>query len=422
MSEKPAARPVVAIVDAYSSARCLAPIFRERGFDCLHVRSAATAHPVYERSFRPGDFVADIVHDGDAARTAEAVARHAPVCLLPGIESGVELADVLSEALGLRTNGTELSPARRDKYRMLETVRAAGVPAVEQILVTDLDTLLDWHAKAEGRVVLKPVKSAGNDGIHFCDDADDVRVAFAALIGTDSALGARNREVLAQEYLVGGEYIVNTVSLDGRHHVTDLWRMQHLSANGVRDLGASARLLPRHGADQDALVAYTCRVLDALGVRNGPAHSEVKLTPHGPRLIETAARACGADLHVPVKAAIGESQLDWTVDAYVEPDRFLDRWESSYELVRHAGLVNMVSPADGTLRGYPNMARLRGLDSFHDLALNVRPGGRIHRSVDDWTYPMRVYLVHETQSTVLHDILTAHYLDGDGFYDIVADD
>ncbi|MFJ4775879.1 ATP-grasp domain-containing protein [Streptomyces sp. NPDC088762] len=421
MNDKPtpAGRPVVAIVDAYSSARCLAPLFRERGFDCVHVRSAATAHPVYERSFRPEDFVAEVVHGGDAARTAAAVAAHGPVCLMPGIESGVELADVLSEALGLRTNGTALSTARRDKYRMLETVREAGVPAVGQILAADLGTLLDWYAKADGRVVLKPVKSAGNDGIHFCDDAEQVRAAFAALIGTDSALGARNGAVLAQEYLVGGEYIVNTVSLDGRHHVTDIWRMHHISANGVRDLGVSAVLLPRHGADQDALAGYTCRVLDALGVRNGPAHSELKLTPQGPRLIETAARACGADLHVPVKAAIGESQLDWTVDAYADPDRFLARWEEGYELAGHAGLVNMVSPADGTLRGYPRMAELRGLDSFHDIALNVRPGDRIHRSVDDWTYPLRVYLVHETPNTVLHDILTAHYLDGEGFYDIV---
>lgn len=421
MSDMPSAtgRPVVAIVDAYSSARALAPLFRERGFDCVHVRTAATAHPVYERSFRPGDFAAEVVHGGDTAATAEAVRALGPVCLLPGIESGVELADVLSEALGLRTNGTALSTARRDKYRMLETVRAAGVPAVGQILAADLGTLLDWYAKADGgRVVLKPVKSAGNDGIHFCDDAEQVKSAFRALIGTDSALGARNGAVLAQEYMVGAEYIVNTVSLDGRHHVTDIWRMQHISANGVTDLGVSAVLLPRHGADQDALAAYTCRVLDALGVRNGPAHSELKLTPQGPRLIETAARACGADLHVPVKEAIGESQLDWTVDAYTRPGAFLARWEQGYELAGHAGLVNMVSPKSGTLRDYPKMAELRGLDSFHDLALNVRPGDPIHRSVDDWTYPLRVYLVHETANTVLHDILTAHYLDGDGFYDI----
>ncbi|TDB99462.1 ATP-grasp domain-containing protein [Micromonospora fluostatini] len=418
MSDRPAAAPVVAIVDAYSSARFLAPLFRERGFDCVHVRSSPTANPAYRRSYRPDDFRAEVTYDGDVAGTAAAVARYAPVCLIPGIESGVEAADLLSEALGLRTNGTALSRARRDKHRMLETVRAAGVPTAEQILVTDLDTLLDWHTKVDGPVVLKPVSSAGNDGIHFCDDAAQVRSAFQALIGTDSALGARNRAVLAQEYLVGSEYLVNTVSLDGRHHVTDVWKMHHISANGVRDLGASAQLLPRRGPESDPLVTYTCQVLDALGLRHGPAHTELKLTPNGPRLIETAARACGADLHVPVRGALGESQLEWTVDAYVDPDRFAARWQDDYDLSRHAGLVNMVSPVSGTLRGYPKLAQVRALDSFQDVLFTVRPGDPIHRSVDDWTYPMRVYLVHETESTVLHDILTARYLDGDGFYDV----
>ncbi|MDX8031360.1 ATP-grasp domain-containing protein [Lentzea sp. BCCO 10_0856] len=411
-------KPIVAIVDAYSSARYLAPAFQERGYDCLHVRSVADPNPAYARSYRPGDFVAEIVHEGDVEVTVKAIAQYAPVCLIPGTESGVEMADVLSEALGVRTNGTERSSARRDKHRMLETVRAAGVPTARQLLATDLDALMDWYGDAGGKVVLKPLSSAGNDGIHFCDTADEVRAAFHALIGTDSALGEENRAALAQEYLVGGEYLVNTVSLDGQHHVTDIWRMHHMSANGVHDLGASAQLLPRHGADQDALADYTFEVLDALGLRNGPAHSEVKLTPNGPRLIETAARMCGADLHLPVAAAIGSSQVEWTVDAYVEPERFLERWVSGYELVRHAGLVNMSCPAEGTLRGYPKMADLRGMDSFHDLLLNVRPGERIHRTIDDWTYPMRVYLVHETESVVLHDIMTARHLDGDGFYDV----
>jgi biotin carboxylase len=418
MSDRPSVPPVVAIVDAYSSARSLAPLFQEQGYDCVHVRSTAAPNPAYERSFRQKDFVAEVVHEGDAADTAAAVAQYTPRCLIAGIESGVELADVLSETLGLRTNGTELSSARRDKYRMMETVKAAGVPGADQILADHLDTLLDWYAAADSRVVLKPVRSAGNDGVHFCDNAEQVRAAFQSLIGTDSALGARNQAVLGQEYLVGGEYIVNTVSMDGRHHVTDVWKMQHLAANGVRDLGAGAQLLPRRGPEQDPLVAYACQVLDALGVRHGPAHSELKLTPQGPRLIETAARVCGADLHVPVKAAIGESQMEWTVDAYVNPDRFLDRWERDYALDSQAGLVNMVSPVAGTLRDYPKMAELRALDSFHDLALSVRPGERILRTVDDWSYPLRVYLVHESENTVVHDILTVRHMDGDGFYDV----
>jgi len=36
------------------------------------------------------------------------------------MESGVELADTLSEQLKLPSNGTKLSRARRDKYEMVE--------------------------------------------------------------------------------------------------------------------------------------------------------------------------------------------------------------------------------------------------------------------------------------------------------------
>ncbi|MEV4690520.1 hypothetical protein AB0K27_05250 [Micromonospora echinospora] len=78
----------------------------------------------------------------------------------------------------------------------------------------------------------------------------------------------------------------------------------------------------------------------------------------------------------------------------------------------------MVAPQSGNLLGYPKMEQLRGLESFHAQVLNVQPGGQIHRSVDDWTYPMRVYLVHEQESRVMNDILTARYLDGDGFYQV----
>jgi len=48
------------------------------------------------------------------------------LAVIPGAETGVELADQLSFHLGLRTNGIEKSLARRNKYIMGETVRDAG--------------------------------------------------------------------------------------------------------------------------------------------------------------------------------------------------------------------------------------------------------------------------------------------------------
>ncbi|RLO02537.1 hypothetical protein DYB28_014099, partial [Aphanomyces astaci] len=53
---------------------------------------------------------------------------------LVGAEPGVRLADSLSEALGVRTNGSAGSAARRNKFVMGETIRKAGLRAVKQTL------------------------------------------------------------------------------------------------------------------------------------------------------------------------------------------------------------------------------------------------------------------------------------------------
>ncbi|MEU6973570.1 ATP-grasp domain-containing protein [Kitasatospora aureofaciens] len=418
MTSAAQSRPVVAIVDAYSTASHLAPLFHARGYDCLHVQSQESPPAVFTASFNPDDFIGTVLHGGDTEKTLAAIEPYAPVALLAGAEIGVELADTLSEALGLRTNGTALSPARRDKFRMVETVRAAGVPAADQILATDLDALLAWYGPQPRRVVLKPVRSALNDGVSFCDTADEVRAAFERLMGMQSATGHHNDAVVAQEYLVGAEYYVNTVSLDGKHYVCDIWKTQHLGVNGVHDLLGGSQLMVREGPEQDMLVAYAGQVLDALGVHNGPAHTELKLTPQGPRLVETGARVCGAMLPLLTRAAIGESQLEWTVAAYVDPESFLSRWETGYEVARHAVCVNMVSPHTGELLGYPRLTELQALESYHDLLLKVRPGERVARTVNDMTYPMLVHLLHEVEGIVTHDYMTARYLDGEGFYDV----
>ena len=44
-----------------------------------------------------------------------------------GAETGVELADQLSEVMNLRTNGTAHSEERRNKFAMGEAVRNAGI-------------------------------------------------------------------------------------------------------------------------------------------------------------------------------------------------------------------------------------------------------------------------------------------------------
>ncbi|MFD4669600.1 ATP-grasp domain-containing protein [Lentzea sp. NPDC058450] len=394
----------------------LARRFDEAGYGCVRVQSSPEVPILFRSSLSLDGYAANIVHDGDLDETIRAVAAHEPVAVVAGSEVGVEFADTLSEALGLPTNGTALSSARRDKFRMIETIKAAGVHGADQLLVESEDQLAAWHADRGGRVVVKPIRGGGGDGVFFCDSPEESVRAYRALINRGNVYTSTNEAVVAQEYHFGAEYMLNTVSRDGHHHVCDIWKTSRISANGVLDLCDAVYLMKREGEVQQQLADYAYEVLDALGIRHGPAHIEIKMTPKGPCLVEVGARIAGGDLSHYAFLGVGESQVEWTVDAYVDPDRFMARYAEDYRLQAHFASVAMVSPVEGTLAGYPHLDELKSLESLLEVRTLVQPGERISRTVDDLTYPVIVNLRHDVEEVVLRDSGTVRYLDGTAFY------
>ncbi|MEE4546840.1 ATP-grasp domain-containing protein [Streptomyces sp. V4-01] len=427
MSNSTAGRRHVVLVDTYETAshgvpqtaRHIAPAFLDAGFSCVRVQSSPTPPGVYAAS-RPAweNYTANIVHDGDLAATVAALAPYDPVAVMAGGEYGVAFTDVLGEALGVPTNGTALSHARRDKAAMAEAVREAGLRTARQLRAETEHDLVEWHRKTGGRIVVKPLSSAGGDGVAFCDTPEQSAAAFRRIVGAPDIFSLPNTAVLAQEYLVGTEYIVNTASLDGAHHAAEIWRSARFSVNGIRDLSGGCWLVPRQGDLHDTLVAYAFGVLDALGVRHGPAHVELKMTPQGPCLIEAGARLSGGDLPHYARLAAGESQLDWAVDSYVRPHRFAARRGTPYTIDRHFAWVALISPVAGKLGRYPHIDDIRALESFREMWELVKPGGEIKKTVDDTSYPVIVNLMHEVEEVVLRDMGTIRYLDGIGFYEL----
>jgi biotin carboxylase len=131
-----------------------------------------------------------------------------PVAVIAVNEPGVELADALSEAFhpltGAPTNGTQLSSARRDKYRMIERIKECGLHGARQILVESEDQLRGWHSELGRMVIVKPRRSATNDGVSWCRTPDESVRAFRRLSGRSNVFTEQDG-VVAQEYLVGAE-------------------------------------------------------------------------------------------------------------------------------------------------------------------------------------------------------------------------
>ncbi|RKE17925.1 biotin carboxylase [Streptomyces sp. TLI_171] len=408
----------VVLVDPYAPARGLPPAFLAAGYRCVRLQSTPEVPLVYRGPLDLDGYVANVVHRGDVGQTLAELAEYQPVAVLTGSELGVELADEISELLGLDSNGSKLSETRRDKFRMIEQVAAAGLRAPRQAHVSDAEELRAWHREVGGRIVVKPLRSAAGDGVTFCDTPEQSAAALAGIMGRENIFSLPNLGAVAQEYLVGAEYIVNTVSRAGRHHVTDCWGSGRLTVNGITDLLVESVLLASDAPELTALTRYAFDVLDALGIRFGPAHLEIKLTPDGPCLVEVGARISGGELPYYAAEAIGEAQLEWTVDSFVRPERFDERCGTPYRLKHHFAWSALASPFEGTLRGYRGVEQIEALPSFRALRTFVEPGGALRPTVNDMTYPLTVTLHHESEGVLQRDLNTVRYLDGAGFYDV----
>ncbi|BBX76168.1 ATP-grasp domain-containing protein [Mycobacterium shinjukuense] len=423
MSIHESRRQHLVLVDTYGpSASRLAPAFQAAGYLPIRVQSTPETPRLYRNCPDPFRYTFEFIHRGSVAETVNAILPFHPVAVIAGCDHGVELADALSEALhpltGAPTNGTALSAARRDKYLMIERIKECGLRGARQITVHSEDQLWEWHTRLGGMAILKPLRSAANDGVSWCRTPEDSIRAFRRLNGRTNVVNLPNDGVVAQEYLIGAEYLVNTVSREGLHHVCDIWKTHRISANGVADLVVACHLLPFRGEVQDRLVPYALDVLDALDIRYGAAHIEIKMTPDGPCLVEVGARVAGQDLPGYTAMATGESQIEWLVDAYTDPDRFRQRHGRPYELVRSVAWALMVAPRSGVLACYRGLDAIKALESFYEMRLLVQPGQRLHRTIDDSTYPVSLTLMHEVDEILLRDLATLRYLDGEGFYEL----
>lgn len=401
MSASPSRRTAV-VVDAYSTGSKLAPRFHAAGLDVVHVQSSAQPPDFYLRALREGDFVENVVHHDDLEQTAERVAAYDPAFVVVGSEPGVLLSDALSERLGLPSNGTALSAARRDKHLMAQALRRAGVRAIEEIKTGDAEEAVAWAVRrGDWPVVVKPVDSAGTDGVALCESPEAIRAAFAETIGRPNALHGANEQLLVQELLRGTQLFTDSISWDGVHHVSEIWRDNKIRI-GPAFVYDYEELLDPRGEQQDQIVPYVHSVLDALGVRFGPAHTEVMLTDTGPVLVE-----CGARMHGSVRDDVIDrctpSHVTVTVDAYLDPASVARRAETGYELSAASYCVMLISHQSGRIVAEAGMREVEQLESFAGTISMAEPGDAITPTVDLFSCPGIIYLVHPDRTVLQRD-------------------
>lgn len=406
----------VAIVDAYSTGSLLPAVLDRYGIECVHVR---TPHPDVLLSSEPEGFIDDVRHCGDIAATAAVLRNHGVSNVIAGQEAGVELADQLSAELGTPGNGMSRPTVRRNKYDMAMALRDAGLAHAASLTSTDADEIVEWVESSVGYpVILKPVASSSTDNVVACTSPEQIRAVHARIMNSIDRHGMANTTVLAQEFLDGDEYFVNTVSRGGRHHTVEICRYYKLRIPGghiIHDYNES--LAPGDPVARE-LEAYTHQVLDALEVHNAAGHAEVMLTARGPVLVESAARMGGGQVLDINTRCYGTNQVERLALSVADPDAFDLLPTTAYQLLEHHRFVHLINPWDhGVIPSHEAMAAIRALPSHVFTVMRHAEGQSVARTIDIATQPGFVFLISDDPAQIEADYRKLREIERGYLYD-----
>jgi biotin carboxylase len=269
----------------------------------------------------------------------------------PGADWPVGVAARVAERLGLPhpIDGATAALATT-KSRQRERFAEAGVPQPR---------LLEEPAAP---CVVKAPDRQGQRGLTLVRTDAELPAAIEAALEA-----SRNGTFIVEEYVEGPEVTVNAVSVDGVFHplaVTDRLTADP-PAFGVALAHAWPCVEPTQGPIDAARAAA-----QALGIRNGPTYTQIRIGADGSRVVELAARLGGGHDAELVEAATGVRLNDLALDFALGQEASV---VSTQSLVGGACVVFLVAP-EGRLSAVERVEQASAMQGVVDVRIYREPG------------------------------------------------
>ncbi|WP_326598208.1 ATP-grasp domain-containing protein [Streptomyces sp. NBC_01803] len=200
----------------------------------------------------------------------------------------------VARRLGLPGAAPEAVTAACRKDATRRALAEAGVPGPAHAVCRDWPETAAAAARLGYPLVIKPVDLCAGMYVREVDGERALAEAYKAL--GDFPVNARGQRrdpaVLLEALLVGPEFSVETVSHDGACHVVGV---TDKSVGGAPAFIETGHMFPAalEPADARRVADTAVAALRALGLDQVVAHTEIKLTADGPRVIEVNPRPAG---------------------------------------------------------------------------------------------------------------------------------
>ena len=402
------------------------------------------------RTYRATDFleaalkldVEVIVASEEAATTADLSPRHTlvldfgapaiatqaicefnatyPLTAIVGVDDDTTLlATTASEALGLPHNPVASAKATRNKYLLRHTLATNGVsvPTYQCFSIHDdpneIVAKLGIDTQAGFPCVIKPLSLSASRGVIRADTPTEFIEAFQRTTkllqalqdaeGHNSSQDHPSQYLLVEDYVPGIEVALEGILLNGELKTLAIFdKPDPLEGPFFEE---TLYITPsRLSLDiQDALHHATAEAADALGLRHGPVHAELRYNDTGAHLIEIAARTIGGLCSRTLRFGTSMSLEELVIrHAIGQPVEALQREQLA------AGVMMIPVPKAGILGEVRGKAAAHGVDGIVEVNIAIPIGGEVVPLPEGARYLGFIFARAETPEVVEAALREAH--------------
>ncbi|MEK6255757.1 MAG: ATP-grasp domain-containing protein [Chloroflexota bacterium] len=285
-----------------------------------------------------------------STKEIERFANEKPVMAIIGLDdSGTLLAAAASDKLGLEHNSPEATKAARNKHLMRQKFAEGGAPSPNFHYFHFGDDPNQIAKIVDFPCVVKPITLSGSKGVMRADSPEELLERIGRL--NDILSVERCDEFLVEDYIPGVEVALEGIMDRGELHVLAIFDKPDALEGPFFE--ETIYVTPSRLSDQaqKQVVEATRQGAQALGLRNGPVHAELRVNEDGAWLVEIASRSiggmCSESLHF---------KMDMTLEELILRQAF--GMEISGVSQEHSaeGVMMIPIPKAGILRGVAGVA------------------------------------------------------------------
>lgn len=284
---------------------------------------------------------------------------------------------VVSHEMGLVGISEDTALKATNKAFMRDALKEAKVPVPLYYRVKGLDDFIEAVGRIKNagyKCIVKPADNSGSRGVDLLREDADLKGAYDY-----TAKFSRGGEIVVEEFMEGPEVSVETLAVNGEVYVIQVTDKLTTGSPYFVEMGHSQpSQLNYKILNQIKKVAISAN--KAIGIQNGPSHTEIKVTKDGPKIVELGARLGGDCITthlVPLSTGVNMVEASIRIALGEKPD-LEPKWNKGSG-IRYLNTKNGVVKS---IRGIEEVKNLEGVvqvSIVHGIGEQV---GEIKSSVD----------------------------------------